>query len=132
VTVYQGAYDTRWLIVVKAANVADANAAARVVEPDGDTLTVGLRQAGDATNTIVAYWCNWSMPATVSNQVANQMRQALNLSAAQMSIVRPDQRGTYSPPGNWKLVAFDANFATGWPAHEVLAVLGLDVLADVP
>jgi hypothetical protein len=124
-TVYSGLHDTRWTIVVKTADVANANLAARVVEPDGDTFTVGLRNAGDATNTITAYWCSWQMPSAVASNLAGQVRSRLGLTAQQMAVVPPTNKAGYTPPAGWRLLVFDGTFGTGWTPDEILAKLGL-------
>lgn len=53
----------RLLVAVRAASADAANRAAAVIDPPpaSDAFDQPLRQAGDATMTIVAYWCSWQL-----------------------------------------------------------------------
>jgi hypothetical protein len=126
VSVYPGLHDTRWTIVVKASELADANAAAAVIEPDGVTFTVPLRAAG-GPNTPVAYWCGWQMPASIATDLATQMRAKLGLTGAQVAVVPPTSKAGYTPPNNWRILVFDGTFGSGWTPDEILAKLALAV-----
>ena len=121
-TVYGGVHDTRWTIVVKAANVAQANAAARVIEPDGDTFTAPLYDTG---GTLVAYWCGWQMPAAVASSLGGELRRTLGLNPTQIKVIAATERGTWTPPGSWSLLIFDGTFDTGWTPGEILTLLAL-------
>jgi hypothetical protein len=130
VTVYQGLHDTRWTIVVKAAELANANLAAAAIEPDGVTFTVALRTAG-GPNTPVAYWCGWQMPSAVATNLAGQLRAKLGLTGAQVAVIPATGKAAYTPPINWRMLAFDGTFDTGWTPEEILAKIGLATLTSV-
>jgi hypothetical protein len=130
VTVYAGLHDTRWTIVVKASELADANAAAAVIEPDGVTFTVPLRAAA-GPNTPVAYWCGWQMPSSVATQLGGQLRAKLGLTGAQVAVIPATGKAAYTPPINWRMLAFDGTFDTGWTPEEILAKIGLATLTSV-
>ena len=55
------ALTARRIIVCNLTLTTAANVASKQVDTIGGerAFTVGLRAAGDATNTIVAYWCSW-------------------------------------------------------------------------
>ena len=61
------ALTARRIIVCNLAVAAVANAASKKVDTIGGerAFTVGLRAAGDITNTTVAYWCSWLFDPTV-------------------------------------------------------------------
>ena len=121
------AYDRRAIIVARPAVAAAMNQAAAQVDALGgaQTFTVPLRQAGDATNTIVGYWCSWALTAA---QVT-ALRTALQNKGATASETTPILVGQTPTPGN-RVYFFDAREGLGWAPADVLAALGVDVLAS--
>lgn len=107
-------------IVVLAALQQKAEDAAISADPAGGAGTfvpgIPLRAAGDATNTVKAYWARWNM------QTGQQSAFATALGGP-VSVYAPGQ----TPHLNRDRWLFDSN-AGGWQPHEVLAALSLDTL----
>ncbi len=104
-------------IVVLASLQQQAELAAITAEPKGGAGTfvpgVPLRAAGDAANTVVAYWCRWNMKVGQRAAFAEAM-------GGPMQITLPGQ----SVPRNRDRWMFDST--TGWEPHEVWAALNLE------
>jgi hypothetical protein len=64
-------YTRRLLIVIPAAQRAAANAAAKVVDPEGGerAFTVGLNTSGRDADAISHYWCSWQMTPAQETQL---------------------------------------------------------------
>ena len=116
------ALTARRIIVCNLAVAAVANAASKQVDTIGGerAFTVGLRAAGDATNTIVAYWCSWLFDPTVLATLKTKATAG----------------GFTAAEGTERAVGFTASTATLprlaffddalWTPDAVLAALGLD------
>lgn len=109
-------------IVVKAALRAQAEAAAVAADPTGGAGTfipgVPLRIIGDATNTVVAYWCRWNMKPAQRGAFAAALTGPVNILAPGVAV-----------PGNRDQWLFDSNGTSGWTGSQVLTTLGYATLA---
>lgn len=84
---------------------------------------VPLRQAGDATNTVVAYWCDWWMSSATANKIqtwmlnhgATQAEASLIPVGTAQSTIRAQRIAIFRYPD--------------WTPDQVLSVLGIAVLA---
>ncbi len=123
-------YTQRAIIVARVGFAASCNTAAKLVDTAGGdrTFTVPLRLAGDATNTILGRWCNWSLtPGEVT--ALRQRLQAQGADAVERTTVTAAEKGSFVPVASKRLYIFDARDGIGWTPQEVLDVLGLDTLA---
>lgn len=106
-------------IVVLAALQQQAENAAITADPEGGAGTfipgVGLRAAGDETNTVKAYWCRWNMKTGQQAAFATALGGPVN-------VYKPGD-AVHLDRDRWM---FDSN--VGWGQWEVLAALGLDLL----
>ena len=120
-------YTQRLIIVVKAAARQMAEDACIVADPEAaGTFFPGqpLRNAGDATNTVVAYWTSWVMTqAQKDNLVAEFGRKAGEFPIYTKNDNVPNNRNF------WSFLASQQDPINGWTSVEVLAELGFDVLA---
>jgi hypothetical protein len=121
------AYDRRAIIVARPAVANAMNQAAADIDVLGgaQTFTVPLRQAGDATNTIVGYWCSWALTPAMVTALRARL-QARGATASEASVILAGQTPT---PGN-RIYFFDARDDVGWTPAQVLTALGADVLAS--
>lgn len=108
------------IIVVKASLRQGAEAAAIAADPEGGAGTfvpgVPLRIAGDATNTVVAYWCRWNMKPSQRAVFAQTIGGPNNIIAA----------GGNVPAFSGQRDRWFFNAAEGaWTSDQVLAALGL-------
>lgn len=115
-------YTAVTFIVVKASIRQQAEAAAVAADPAGGAGTfvpgTPLRVAGDASNTVVAYWARWNMKPAQRSAFATNIGGPINvLAKGQAPNLTRDK---------WM---FDATDGTGWTADEVLAALGYDTPA---
>jgi hypothetical protein len=119
------AFDRRAIIVARPAVAAAMNQAAAQVDALGgaQTFTVPLRAAGDATNTIVGYWCSWALTAA---QVT-ALRTALQSKGATAAETTPILLGQTPTPGQ-RIYFFDAREGVGWAPADVLTALGADTI----
>ena len=111
----------RRIIVCTAALAAVANAACKQVDVVGGekTFNVSLRAAGDATNTTVAYWCDWLFDPTVLTTL-----KTLGV-AAGFTTAETTERSvgfTATPATLPRLAMFDDAI---WTPTQVLTALGL-------
>ena len=118
--------EIRLIMVARPAVASMCNDAAQNSIADGNRpFDVPLRVAGDATNTIVAYWCDWLMDTATASKIQTWM---LNHGAttAEASLV---------PVGTSQSVIRQQRIAIfrdpDWTPDQVLSVLGLDVLAVI-
>jgi hypothetical protein len=115
------------IIVVKPSLQQGAEAAAIAADPGGGAGTfvpgVPLRAAGDATNTVVAYWCRWNMKPSQRSTFAQTIGGPNNIIAKGGNVP-----AFTSNRDRW---FFDAS-AAGWTGGEVLAALGLAPLGLPP
>lgn len=120
------AYDRRAIIVARPAVAAAMNQAAADVDVLGgaQTFTVPLRQADDATNAIVGYWCSWALTPAMLTALRTRL-QARGATASESSPILVGQTPT---PGN-RVYVFDGRDDVGWTPAAVLAALGADTLA---
>lgn len=123
------AFDRRAIIVARPAVAAAMNQAAADVDAlgGGQTFTVPLRQAGDATNTIVGYWCSWALTPAMVTALRTRL-QARGATVSETTIILTGQTPT---PGN-RVYFFDGRENVGWTPNAVLAALGADTLASLP
>lgn len=112
-------YTYRMIVVVRAARAADANTAARVVDPTGGDVfgDARLRFLTSAPTAVDAYWCSWVMLPSQGNDLRQALR-ANGFSNREIGMVAPG--GT--PNMNDDLWAFDA---AAWTSAMVLTALGL-------
>ena len=113
-------YSEPVFIVVRPALQAAAEAAAVAADPTGGAGTfvpgVPLRLAGDATNTVAAYWCRWNMKPAQRAAFAAAIGGPINvLALGQTPNLTRDR---------WMLDATDG----AWTPDQVLAALGLTTL----
>ena len=115
----------RRIIVVAADQQAAFNQGSQQVDTDGwqKEMSVPLRKAGDATNTVVAYWCSWEM--------TDATRQTLDavLATEQPTAVEAHVYGvgeTLPAFGTQRIWLIDGDTVS---PEQVLADLGLDVLS---
>lgn len=103
----------RLLVVVRAASVDAANRAAAVVNPPGaeDTFDQPLKLAGDATNTIVAYWCSWQLTAGTKAALLDAFHDE-GFTTAELQPIPPEDNPT--PAHN--IFVFDAD---EWTSNQV-------------
>jgi D-alanyl-D-alanine carboxypeptidase len=120
------AYDRRAIIVARPAVATAMNQAAATIDTLGgsQTFTVPLRTSGDATNTIVGYWCSWALTAAL----VTQLRTALQNKGATASEATVILAGQTPTPGN-RVYFFDGREGIGWSPDSVLAALGADRLS---
>lgn len=107
-------------IVVRTGKQQAAEAAAVAADPEGGAGTFDpgtpLRAAGDASNTIVAYWTRWMMKPDQRSLFASNMGGPMNfLSVGQNPNKQHDQWLFDAAPGQWS-------------SDAVLAALGFDTL----
>ena len=117
------ALTARRIIVCTAALATVANAASKKVDTIGGerAFTVGLRAAGDVTNTIVAYWCSWLFDPAVLATLKTYAK------AAGFTSVETSERlvGFVATPATIpRLCLFDDAV---WSPAQVLTALGLDI-----
>lgn len=84
---------------------------------------VPLRQAGDATNTVVAYWCDWLMTSAVAQKIQTWMLNH-GATSAEASLVPVGAAGSVIRQQRIAIFKFP-----DWTQEQVLSTLGLDVLA---
>lgn len=112
------------LIVVRPELQQAAEDAAVAADAEGGAGTfvpgVPLREAGDAGNTVVAYWARWHMLPGQRSAFASAMGGPMNLISAGQNVNLNRDR--------WM---FDAAIAQ-WTPQEVLDVLGFDRLEPTP
>ncbi len=121
-----GILTSRTLIVAPIEHVPLVNATLAFIDPSstGDVLRVGLRRAGDATNTVVARWASWAMDDVDRQSMLRAFGQAKWVprpTTAEQTIYGPGQ----VPVDGQRMVLYDGLTV---PASEVLRLLGLDVL----
>ncbi len=127
------AYTRRFIIVVRPALAAKANEAAKLVDtPGGErAFTVPLRLAGDAANTIRAYWCGWTLTVAEAQAIRDRLVEK-GATTAETVVVTAAEKATFVPVPAARVYVFDARNGIGWTPAEVLTVLGLDTLASLP
>lgn len=118
------ALTARRIIVCTAALATVANAASKKVDTIGGerAFTVGLRAAGDATNTIVAYWCSWLFDPAV---LATLKTYATAGGFTNAEATERPVGFTATVAALPRLAFFDDAI---WTPAAVLTALGLDVL----
>lgn len=123
-------YTQRAIIAARPAFAAAANTAAKRVDTTGGerTFTVALRQAGDATNTIRAYWCGWQLTPAMVTALRTRLQEQ-GATTADITVVPAARKGSYTFPAEAKCAIFDAREGA-WTAPEVLAALGMDRLME--
>jgi len=127
------AYTARLIIVVRPGIAAAANDAAKLVDLMGGekTFTVPLRLAGDATNTIRAYWANWALTPAQMTAIRDRLIEK-GATADEVVVVTAADKPTFVPVPTARIYVFDARWeATSWTPAEVLTVLGLDTLTTI-
>jgi hypothetical protein len=119
-------YTQRAIIVARPAVANAMNQAAADVDVLGgaQTFTVPLRASGDATNTIVGYWCSWALTAAMVTALRTRL-QARGATAAETTPILLGQTPT---PGN-RVYFFDGREGVGWAPADVLTALGADTLS---
>lgn len=119
-------FTQRLLLVVKAAARTLGNEVAQVADPTstGDTFTVPLRLAGDATNTPVAYWTGWTMTPEQRQRLADEFGRRAGSFTVYLKGQQVPTNANY-----WAFLDAQQDPATGWTPAEVLAALGYDRLA---
>lgn len=111
------------IMVARPAVVSMCNAAATNADPDGRTpFTVPLKQAGDASNTVAAYWCCWTMTSPVGLAIRAWMTNH-GATAGETKVYAAGQ----NPPAGNRIAIFDG---AGWAPDQVLAQLGLAIIPD--
>lgn len=122
-------YTRRFIIVARTALATAANQAAKLVDLGGGerTFTVPLRLAGDATNTVRAFWCGWTLTVAEAQAIRDRLVEK-GATAAETVIVTAADKPTFTPVPTARIYVFDARPAI-WQPGEVLSVLGLDTLA---
>lgn len=113
----------RLIMVARPAVASMCNDAAENSVADGHRpFDVPLRQAGDASNTVVAYWCDWLMDNTTAQKIQTWM---LNNGAtqAEASLVPVGTAGSVIRQQRIAIFKFP-----DWTPDQVLSVLGLDRL----
>lgn len=114
----------RLIMVARPAVASMCNDAAQNSIADGNRpFDVPLRQAGDATNTVVAYWCDWLMTSATAQKIqtwmlnhgATQAEASLVPVGTAQSVIRQQRIAIFRDPD--------------WSSDQVLSTLGLDVLA---
>ena len=109
------------IMVAKIVVAQMCNTVATNATPDGHTpFDVPLRLSGDLTNTVVAYWCCWTMTSAVATTIQTLLTSAGAL-AAETTIYTAGQ----TPPTINRIAIF--NGASVSPT-QVLTTLGLDIL----
>lgn len=116
-------YTLRLTAVVRAAVLVNSNLASRDVDNGGDAWTVPLRVAGDATNTIRAYWCGWQMTPAQAQNLRDRLI-ARGLLGAEVRVVDGTEKGTFVFDPTARAYIFDGREGQ-WTPTEVLAALGL-------
>lgn len=108
------------IIVVKPSLQQAAEAAAVAADPEGGAGTfvpgVGLRVAGDPTNTVVAYWCRWNMKPSQRSVFASTIGGPNNVIGGGGNVP-----SFSSQRDRW---FFDGT-ASGWTVDAAHAALGL-------
>ena len=129
------AYTVKRLIFVAAPVQQLACQLAQVADPTGwqNEWSVPLRQAGDASNTVVGYWCQWVM--------TDAMRQALDGALASSNVTPPAtdaEKHVYALGETLPLLSTAQRIVIcdssdgQWTPDAGLAALGLDVLVSDP
>jgi hypothetical protein len=117
-------YTAPTFIVVKAARRQDAENAAIAADPTGGAGTfipgTPLRAAGDATNTVVAYWARWNMKPAQRSAFVSNIGGPFNVidKGVQPNLSRD----------KWAFNAAEGQ----WTADEVLASLGYARIDAMP
>lgn len=114
-------YTAPTFIVVKASIRQAAENAAIAADAEGGAGTFipgnALRAAGDATNTVVAYWCRWNMKPQQRSAFASNVGGPINvLAKGQAPNLARDK---------WMFDAAEGQ----WTSDEVLGALGYATLA---
>lgn len=108
------------LIVVLASLQQQAENAAIAADPTGGAGTfvpgVPLREAGDASNTVVAYWARWQMTPGQVSAFAQNMGGPMNVIDVGGTVQRNRDR--------WMFNAAEGQ----WTPEAALAALGFDRL----
>lgn len=117
----------RLIMVARPAVAAMCNDAAENSVADGNRpFDVPLRVAGDASNTIVAYWCDWLMDNATAQKIQTWM---LNHGATQAE-------ASLVPVGTAQATIRQQRIAIfrdpDWSSAQVLSTLGLDRFASEP
>jgi hypothetical protein len=122
-------YTNRLILVVRQAFADKANVASKLVDTVGGerTFTVPLRLAGDATNTIRAYWAGWTLTPAQAAALRTRLQEQGLLDGEVVVVTKADQ-ATFVPNLQARAYIFDAR-PGAWAPQEALAVLNLDTLA---
>lgn len=120
---------TRSVIVVVRPQVADAaNTAMKHASFDAAggerTFTAPLRAAGDATNTVTAYWAAGVVTPAMLTGLRDRMLAA-GATAAEASLI--PKTTTFSSISSQRVFCYDRAL---WSPPEVLAFMGLATLAQ--
>lgn len=111
------------IIVVRPNLRQAAEDAAVAADPEGGAGTfipgAPLRFAGDASNTVAAYWCQWNMKREQRSAFASSMGGPMNIIAAGGKV--------NAAHDSWMFDATDG----AWTAEQVLQALGFDRMAPV-
>lgn len=106
-------------IVVRASKQQAAESAAIAADPEGGAGTfvpgTPLRAAGDATNTVVAYWARWNMKPSQRSAFASNMGGPINVLTVDKTPNKAHDQ--------WMLDASEGQ----WTNEAVLAALDFDV-----
>ena len=114
-------------MVARPAVASMCNDAAENSVADGHRpFDVPLRQAGDATNTVVAYWCDWLMDNTTASKIQTWMTNH-GATTAEANLVPMGTAGSVIRQQRIAIFKYP-----DWSTDQVLPTLGLDVLAFDP
>lgn len=118
----------RLIVVVRAARVAEANAAAHTVDPaGGDVFTAPLRFTSSPVTQRDVYWCSWMMRQAEGPALRQALRNA-GFSNREIGLVAVGAQ----PNLNDDLWVFQATDpATDWTAPQVMAALNLTYIETV-
>ncbi len=121
-----GVLTSRTLIVAPIEHVPLVNSTLALIDPSstGDVLRVGLRRAGDTTNTVSHRWASWAMDDVDRQSMLRAFGQAKWVprpTIAETTIYGPGQ----VPAVGQRMVLYDGLTV---PADEVLRLLGLALL----
>jgi hypothetical protein len=113
------------LIIAPVANVQAVRNYLRSVDPTqtADSLQVPVRQLGDSTDTVAAYWASWNMDETDKNELRKGLR-----TIGQAALLTPDDPLPAWNPARAAYV-FDGTFYPN-PYLSPLRTLGLEPMSD--
>lgn len=112
------------IVVLRPAVAAAANTALKdaTFDPEGGdkTFTVALRTAGDATNTVAAYWAAGAVKPAMLTALRTRL-QAAGATTAETTLI--PKTATLASVATQRIWCFDGAV---WTPDEVLAFLGVD------